>query len=205
MLKTLGLCLINIMVMDRFVSLKCKSASFMLHRLGKIRQFLDRDTAQKLVQALVLCHLDYCNSLLYNMPESQLGKLQLIQNSAARLITGTKKYSQITPVLQQLHWLPVQSRILYKILLFTYQCLHNMAPSYLQELLVKYRPARNLRSSQRNLLECPVFCTRYGQRSFSYGGPTLWNNIPLNLKDANTVNHFKMLLKTFLFQEYYST
>ena len=139
------------------------------------------------------------------MPESQLGKLQLLQNSAARLITGTKKYSQITPVLQQLHWLPVQARILYKILLFTYQCLHNMAPSYLEELLVKYRPARNLRSSQRNLLECPVFCTRYGQRSFSYGGPTLWNNIPLNLKDANTVNHFKMLLKTFLFQEYYST
>ena len=107
------------------MSLKCKSASFQLHRLGKIRQYLDTSTAKKLVQALVLCHLDYCNSLLYNMPDSQLGKLQIIKNSAARLITGTKKYSPITPVLQQLHWLPVKSRISFKILLLTFQCLHN--------------------------------------------------------------------------------
>ena len=74
------------MVMDRFVSLKCKTASFQLHRLGKIRQYLDTTTAKKLVQALFLCHLDYCNSLLYNMPDSQLGKLQIIQNSAARRV-----------------------------------------------------------------------------------------------------------------------
>ena len=118
--KNLGVIFDRHMVMDRFVSLKCKSASFQLHRLGKIRQYLDTTTAKKLVQALVLCHLDYCNSLLYNMPDSQLGKLQLIQNSAARLITGTKKYSPITPVLQQLHWLPVKSRISFKILLLTF-------------------------------------------------------------------------------------
>ena len=85
------------MVMDRFVSLKYKSASFQLHRLGKIRQYLDTTTAKKLVQALVLCHLDYCNSLLYNMPDSQLGKLQIIQNSAARLITGTNKNTHQLP------------------------------------------------------------------------------------------------------------
>ena len=203
--KNLGVIFDRHMVMDRFVSLKCKSASFQLHSLGKIRQYLDTTTAKKLVQALVLCHLDYCNSLLYNMPDSQLGKLQLIQNSAARLITGTKKYSPITPVLQQLHWLPVKSRISFKILLLTFQCLHNMAPSYLQELLNKYTPTRNLRSSQKNLLECPVLGTRfYGERTFSFGGPLLWNAVPLHLKEANSVNNFKSLLKTFLFQEYYN-
>ena len=63
--KNLGVIFDRHMVMDRFVSLKCKSASFQLHRLGKIRQYLDTTTAKKLVQALVLCHLDYCNSLLY--------------------------------------------------------------------------------------------------------------------------------------------
>ena len=105
------------------------------------------------------------------MPDSQLGRLQIIQNSAARLITGTKKYSSITPVLQELHWLPVKSRISFKILLLTFQCLHNMAPSYLQELLKKYTPARNLRSSQKNLLECPSLSTRfYGNVSFLLGG-----------------------------------
>ena len=139
------------------------------------------------------------------MPDFQLGKLQIIQNSAARLITGTKKYSPITPVLQQLHWLPVKSRISFKILLLTFQYLHNMAPSYLQELFKKYTPARNLRSSQKNLLECPVLGTRfYGERAFSFGGPLLWNAVPLHLKEANSVNNFKSLLKTFLFQKYYN-
>ena len=92
-------------------------------------------------------------------------------------------YSPNTPVLQQLHWLPVQSRISFKILLLTFQCLHNMAPSYLQELLKKYTPARNLRSSQKNLLECPILGTRfYGEHAFSFGGPLLWNAVPLHLK-----------------------
>ena len=97
------------------------------------------------------------------------------------------------------------SRISFKILLLTFQCLHNMAPSYLQELLNKYTPTRNLRSSQKNLLECPVLGTRfYGERTFSFGGPLLWNAVPLHLKEANSVNNFKSLLKTFLFQEYYN-
>ena len=181
-----------------------ESASFQLHRLGKIRHWYAwyhlNSESGTLVQALVLCHLDYCNSLLYNMPDSQLGKLQIIQNSAARLITGTKKYSPITPVLQQLHWLPVKSRISFKILLLTFQCLHNVAPSYLQELLKKYTPVRSLRSSQKNLLECPVLGTRfYGERAFSFGGPLLWNAVPLHLKEANSVNNFKSLLKDLSF------
>ena len=80
-----------------------------------------------------------------------------------------------------------------------------MAPSYLQELLKKYTPARNLRSSQKNLLECPVLGARfYGEHAFSFGGPLLWNDVPLHLKEANYVNNFKSLLKTLLFQEYYN-
>ena len=103
------------------------------------------------------------------------------------------------------NWLPVKSRISFKILLLTFQCLHNVAPSYLQELLKKYTPVRSLRSSQKNLLECPVLGTRfYGEHAFSFGGPLLWNAVPLHLKEANSVNNFKSLLKTFLFQEYYN-
>ena len=76
---------------------------------------------------------------------------------------------------------------------------------YLQELLKKYTPARNLRSSQKNLLECPVLGTRfYGEHAFSFGGPLLWNAVSLLFKEANSVNNLKSLLKTFLFQEYYN-
>ena len=79
--KHLGVIFDQNMIMDKFVSQKCQTASFALYKIGKIRQFLDTKTTKNLVQALVLCHLDYCNSLLFNMTDSQISKLQLIQNS----------------------------------------------------------------------------------------------------------------------------
>ena len=178
---------IKIRCMDKFVSQKCKTASFALYKVGKIRQFLDTKTIKNLVQALVLCHLDYCNSLLFNMPDSQISKLQLIQNSAARLITGRRQVSHITPVLDQLHLVPVQVRINFKILLLTFQCLHDMAPAtYLKELLVQYVmyvPSRNLRSSHRYILQCPKFSTKYyGERTFLFAAASLWNTLPIKIK-----------------------
>ena len=75
---------------------------------------------------------------------TQIQRLQLIQNSAARLVTRTKKYDSITSVLRNLHWLPIQSRINFKVLLFAYQCFHKFGPSYLVELLTQYKPERTL-------------------------------------------------------------
>ena len=204
--KNLGVIFDQNMIMDKFVSQKCKTASFALYKIRKIRQFLDIKTIKNLVQALVLCHLDYCNSLLFHMPDSQISKLQLIQNSAARLITGCRKFSHITPVLYQLHWLPVQVRINFKILLLTFQCLHDMAPTYLKELLVQYVPSRNLRSSHRYLLQCPKFSTKYyGERTFLFAAASLWNTLPIKIKEANSVKSFKTLLKTHLFNQYFVT
>ena len=106
------------MIMDQICFSEMQN-SFLcsVYKIGKIRQFLDTKTIKNLVQALVLCHLNYCNNLLFNMPYSQIREistLQLIQNSAARLITGCRKFSHITPVVDQVHWLPVQVRINFK-------------------------------------------------------------------------------------------
>ena len=143
--------------MEKFVAQKCRSASFALHRIGKIRSFLDKQTAERLVHAFVMCHIDFCNSLLQGLPAGQIKRLQSIQNSAARLVSRTKKYQSISPVLQSLHWLPVHYRIMFKILLLSYQCFHNLAPSYLTELLTIYKPGRNLRSGKKNFF-CNISC-----------------------------------------------
>ena len=82
-----------------------------------------------------MCRIISCNSLLYGLPDLQISKLQRIQNSAARLVTRSRTYDHITPILQNLHWLPIRSRIDFKILLLTYKCHHGTAPVYLQDLV----------------------------------------------------------------------
>ena len=119
-----------------------------------------------------------------------------------RVITLTKKYDHITPVLKELHWLPVRKRIEFKILLLAYKCLHGTAPSYLRELLKEYVPPRTLRSTSKNLLCEPRNNMKtYGDRSFSACAPKLWNQLPDNIRAAGSVAIFKRQLKTHLFKD----
>ena len=185
---------------ENFVSQKCHSASFGLYKIGKTSIFLDRTTIERLIHAFVMCHFDFCNSLLFGLPSRQIQRLQLIQNSAARLVTRTKKHESISPVLRNLHWLPIQSRIQFKVLLLTYQCFHQFAPSYLIELLIQYKPERTLRSSKKSLFYVPQTMTKsYGERSFSYAATVLWNNLPEYLRNIETYEKFRSNLKTHLF------
>ena len=109
--------------------------NYHLYRLSSIRHYLTTEAAKSAVNALVTSRLCYCNSLLNNIPLSQTARLQRVQNNAARLITRTSKHDHITPVLKELHWLPVGSRIAFKMLVMTFKCMSGMAPSYLVELV----------------------------------------------------------------------
>ena len=94
--------------------------------------------------------------------------------------------------LRALHWLPVQLRVIFEMLLFAYQCFRGISPSYLSDLLVKYEPRRNLRSSQKDLYVVPQISTNfYGKRSFGHAAPDLWNGLPNHVKYADTVEKFK--------------
>ena len=88
---------------------------FQLRQLRAIRGSLTTDAAKTLAQAFVGGRLDYCNSLLYGVSEDLLRHLQNVQNAAARFITGARKYDHISPVLRDLHWLPLRQRIIFKI------------------------------------------------------------------------------------------
>jgi hypothetical protein len=105
-----------------------------------MRSCITDDACKTLVNSLVISCLDYGNTLLYGVNASILSKLQRVQNTAARLISRKQKHEHITPVLVSLHWLPVQYQIKYKILLYTFKALNNLAPVYLQELVNAYQP-----------------------------------------------------------------
>lgn len=108
-------------------------------------------------------------------------------------------------VLKQLHWLPVNQRINYKILLLTYKALNGQAPSYITELLEPYAPTRNLRSSSKNLLKIPpVKLVSYGHRCFSFAAPSLWNSLPDIIRQSSSLPSFKTYTKTNLFKKCYN-
>ena len=131
--------------------------------------------------------LDNCTSLLINLPDKDLSKLQRIQNSSARLVTLSRKRDHITPVLFELHWLPVQYRINFKVLLLAYKILCDMAPAYKSDMIHPYIPIRTLRSSSKNLLQMPSARTvTYGERAFSFNAPRLSNNPDLSVISKNS-------------------
>ena len=157
-----------------------------------------------LVHAFVTSKVDYCNSLLYGVTKYLLQRLQRVLNCAARIVFKSNKYDHITPLLRELHWLPIQQRIEFKILLITFKALNKQAPTYLTDLLISYTPSRSLRSSSKNLLKTPGYNLKsYGGRSFVLASAVLWNSLPQSLRDLQSVETFKRKLKKHLFLRAY--
>jgi exonuclease III len=186
------------------VNALCRACYLHIRNISRIRQYLTQDATERLIHAFISSKLDYLNSLLIGLPRYLINRLQRIQNIAARIVTRARKYDSITIVLESLHWLPMEYRIQYKIALLTFKALNELAPSYLSELITAYKPARSLRSSSNNLLEEPAVRTvRYGERSFFYCAPKLWNTLPNHLRLCTDLDVFKADLKTFLFRKAY--
>ena len=137
---------------------------------------------------------------------SSIARLQLVQNAAARVLTGTRKFEHISPILASLHWLPVHFRIYLKIILFAFKSLNGLAPLYLSKLLHPYPTCRSLRSADQLLLRVPKTKLKLrGDRAFSVAAPKLWNNLPLHIRQASSLSNFKTLLKTLLFSLAFNT
>ena len=191
------------MSMEIHINQFCKSANYQINRIYSIRKYLDSDTIETLVHAFVSSRLDYCNSLLVGITKQNLNRLQRIQNRAARLCLGIRKFDRISNIslLRTLHWLPVIFRIDFKIILLIFKCIHGLAPQYLSELISVRSIDRTMRSSGGLLLDIPKTKTKtWGERAFSVAGPRLWNSLPLHLRSAESVDKFKADLKTHLFE-----
>ena len=163
--------------------------------------FLDENSLKTLMSSFVLSRLDYCNSLLINLPVELIEKLQKMQNHAARVVLKTSRREHVTPMLVRLHWLPVKSRIQYKTAVLCYKCYNKIAPSYMCELVSEYIPTRDLRSRYKKLMNTKKGkYVRFGSRAFSNAAPYLWKSLPQSLRNATTLTQFKTGLKTYLFQ-----
>ncbi|KAK9542005.1 hypothetical protein VZT92_002009 [Zoarces viviparus] len=149
---------------------------------------------------LVISRLDYCNSLLAGAPVLAIRPLELVQKASARLVFNRPKFSHTTCLLHSLHWLPVRARIQFKTLVLAYRAVKGTAPSYLQAMVKPYTPARPLRSATSGRLVALSLrgpCGRSTRlRLFSVLTPQWWNELPTDVRTAESLPIFRRRLKT---------
>ena len=120
-MRDLGVIFDQLLSFDDYIGSVCRSTHFHLRNIGRIRHLLSHHVTAQLIHVLISTRLDYCNSVLYNLPRRSISILQIIQNQAASILTRTPRRDHITEVLTDLHWLKIKERIVYKILIFTFK------------------------------------------------------------------------------------
>jgi hypothetical protein len=162
----------------------CKAVHYHTRALRHIRKSISNDDAKLIAASMVSVRLDYFNSILYKTSQSNLAKLQRLQNSSARVVAVTRKRNHITPILADLHWLPVVARIEYKVAPLTFETLAYKQPSYLHELLRIHLPTRSLKSTKQiNRFQVNSVRTSFGSRAFCHATPQIWNCLPVELSN----------------------
>ena len=164
----------------------CKAAYIEIRCISSIRQYLTEDAAKTIVNSCILTSLDYCNSLLAGYPLSHQTKL----------IPKSHRAEHAKPLLKQLHWLPIEQRIKYKIVCLCYQIIAGTAPQYLAEPVQIYVPSRSLRSSSDNITFCISTFKRkqHGSRAFCFSAAQIWNSLPFTLCHSPSLLAFKIYL-----------
>ena len=189
----------------------CKGCFSQLRDFKNIRQFLTQDAVVSVANAFVSSQLDYGNSIFRSLSKVNLHRLQSIQNSAARIVTNSCKYTRITPVLRKLHWLPIQFRSEFKLATMVYKFIHTGFPKYFTPHLSTYHTTYNTRRSQSvaNFLNVPKFqptihkSTKQFGFSFAFDAPTVWNSLPEDIRASPTITSFRKKLKTYLYAKAY--
>ncbi len=194
--KNVGLWLDKNLNFDYHVN-KIVSYSFKhLKDIGRIRSLLSRKHTEMLVHA-VITSMDYCNSVLFDINKSNLHKFQKVQNAAARLVVQKRKHESISDSIKELHWLRVESRIIFKLLLLTHKSIQGRCSKNLQ---LPYKMF-NCRPDDYLMLQTKRCKTKYGERTFSWAAPRLWNALPLEIRVQENTDLFKKLVKTLLFDD----
>ena len=173
--------------------------------LSHIRRCITQDIASTIACSIVGSRIDYCNGLLFGSSGKAFNRLQRVQNNLARAVfdIGIRKLHdsgrRSFDLLRELHWLPVQARVTYKVALLCIKCYKLGVPTYLSSLLEQYRPTRSLRSSSLDIMSVPRSRTKTASRRFSIAAPNVWNSLPASIRAASSVGSFQSQFKTQLY------
>jgi len=197
--KNLGVWLEDNLSFKTHITKVASSCFKVIRDISKIKSFLTRDSLKTLVTSLILTKLDYCNVLYYKIGTNEINILQTVQNSAIRLVYGRFKYdrSSISHLFNEIHWLKIKERIVFKLCLIVQKCIWTYAPKYLQYLIVISK-ARTFKLVERK------FSSIYGERAFSRASLKVWNNLSFHVRMEADTSEFKKLLKSYLMTDFHN-
>lgn len=204
--RDLGVILDNQLNMKAHISKMVSTGFFHLRRLRQLRRILPRAAKQRLVSALILSRVDYCNAILVGLPASTLSPLKRLMNAAVRFVAGLKPRDHVTPAYKDLHWLPIEQRITFKLCSMMHSIVNGTAPTYISDLVTpisQLSGRSHLRSAAAGDYDVPRTRKRYGQCAFSVAAPSAWNDLPAHIRQLKNVSTFRRQLKGHLFREAY--
>ena len=173
------------------------SSYYEIKKIAAIRKFLSIPQCEQLIHSFISSKLDYSNALYFGIKKQLILKLQRVQNAAMRLLLKLRKKAPVSSHFLEYHWLNIESRILFKVILIIFKCLHNMAPILLAKNLVIDDNSRG------NTLKYWFHArTVDGKRAFAFYSPYLWNNLPLYIRRIHEIEPFKTTIKSFLFSNF---
>jgi len=180
----------------KITKMVARSYNYHVQAIRHIRQLLSTDLATTPACSLILSMLDYCNSLLPWVPTGSISTLQRVQNNAVRIVLQAPRRSHARSLLRQLHWLPVHNRIDYKLAVMTYKTHHSST----RHISVDTSSCASLHVPYAyRTFDKPTIRTEFAKHSFRYSAPSVWNSLPTQIVNSNSLTTFKCRLKSHFF------
>ena len=193
--KDLGVFLDPHLTYDHHISCVVSSCFAKLCQINRVKRSFDKKTLELLITSLVFSKMLYCSSVWSNTTLQNINRLQSIQNFASKIVTNSRKFDHVTPLLRELNWLPVKEQLFYRDSVLTFKCQNDLAPQYLTSKFTKRSNIHTRNTRTRNSLQIPLYRTAIGQRTFSYRGAYIWNNLHNELRQSASLASFKRTLK----------
>ena len=162
-----------------------------LKQINRIKHLLDRKTLLLVMNSFVFSKLLYCSTVWSNTSNSNIAKLQKVQNFAGRIILELRKYDHISDGLRSLNWLPIKERLILNDATMMHKCINKLAPDYLVDMFKLRSHVHNRQTRSSSALDIPLCRLSTGQRSFAYRGAKLWNSLNSNIKSLKCPKNFR--------------
>ena len=196
--RDLGVFIDQYLTYDERITQTAAKCLCKLVQINRIKHLLDKETLLLLINAFVFSKLFYCSTVWSNTSKSNVSKLQRVQNFAARIILGLRKFDHISQGIKSLKWLPVKDRLYLNDVIMMYKCINKLAPDYSAKKFVQRSHIHNRNTRSRNQLDIPRCRISTGQRSFVYRGTQLWNSLSYDVRTAKCPKVFKRRLINIL-------